>query len=86
MISVVSVTHTSFELSLQQVVINVFFVSLDTVAFLSSHIGRDSVASHAVGDALDAGLEAQPVFRGKLRGHSQIAQSTLVFLLQIHNC
>ena len=65
------------EPSLQQVVINVFFVSLDTVAFLSSHVGCDSVASHAVGDALDAGLEVQTVFRGKLRGHSQIAQSTL---------
>lgn len=74
------------EPSLQQVVIDVFFPSLDTVALLSSHVGCDSVASHAVGDALDAGLEVQPVFRGKLRGHSQIAQSTLVFLLQIHDC
>ena len=74
------------ELSLLQVVIDVFFASLDTVAFLSSHVGCDSVASHAVGDALDAGLEVQPVFRGKLRGHSQIAQSSLVFLLQIHDC
>ena len=91
MISVVSVTQTSFlpflsNSSLQQVVIDVFFAFLDTVALLSSHVGCDPVSSHAVGDALDAGLEVQPVFRGKLRGHSQIAQSTLVFLLQIHNC
>lgn len=48
------------ELSLQQVVIDVFFASLDTVALLSSHVGCDPVSSHAVGDALDAGLEVQP--------------------------
>lgn len=60
--------------------------SPDSAAFLSSYVGCDSVASHAVGDAIDAGLEVQPFFRGKLCGHSRIVQSPLVFLLQINNC